>query len=154
MLWRDLDWAPHPGQKVGCRLSTVTVQACSRRSTLTTVKPAPGDHVIDVFIAPCCRIPSQGASQPTSARASHPASPAPRVNQTRPRWLPTAAADLAERDAIGVFPVGGWWKEKPYLERFESKARYTLIVRIKAPGSDVDIYTAVETQIALVVEVQ
>ena len=27
------------------------------------------------------------------------------------------AADLAERDAIGVFPVGGWWKEKPYLER-------------------------------------
>ena len=47
------------------------------RSTLTTVKPAAGDHVIDVFIAPCCRIPSQGASQPTSARASHPASPAP-----------------------------------------------------------------------------
>jgi hypothetical protein len=25
-------------------------------------------------------------------------------------WL-GSAADLAERDAIGVFPVGGWWKE-------------------------------------------
>ena len=57
------DCAPHPGQKVGCRLSTVTVQACSRRSTLTTFKPAPGDHAIDVFIAPCCRVPSQGASR-------------------------------------------------------------------------------------------
>ena len=68
MLWRDLDCAPHPGQKVGCRLSTVTVQACSRRSTLTTFKPAAGDHVIDVFIAPCCRIPSQGASRPAHHR--------------------------------------------------------------------------------------
>ena len=28
-------------------------------------------------------------------------------------WRGTAA-DLAERDAIGVFPVGGWWKEKPF----------------------------------------
>ena len=89
MLWRDLDCAPHPGQKVGCRLSTVTVHARSRRSTPTTFKPAPGDHVIDVFIAPCCRIPSQGASRPASSGASHPASLAPRVNQTQERWDPT-----------------------------------------------------------------
>lgn len=66
-------------------------------------------------------------------------------------WSGTAA-DLSERDAIGVFPVGGWWKEKPYLERFDSMARYALIVTIKAPGSDVDIYTPVETQIAVAVE--
>ncbi|ACB96248.1 S8 family peptidase [Beijerinckia indica] len=64
-----------------------------------------------------------------------------------------AAADLAERDAIGVFPVGGWWKEKPYLERSDSKARYALIVTIRAPGCDVDIYTPVETQIAAEIEV-
>src|SRR6476646_8239746 len=84
MLWRDLDCAPHPGQKVGCRLSTVTVHARSRRSTPTTFKPAPGDHVIDVFIAPCCCIPSQGASRPASSGASHPASLPPRANQTPP----------------------------------------------------------------------
>ena len=29
-------------------------------------------------------------------------------------WRGTAV-DLAERDAIGVFPVAGWWKEKPFL---------------------------------------
>ncbi len=60
-----------------------------------------------------------------------------------------SAADLAERDAIGVFPVGGWWKEKPYLERFDSKARYALIVTIRAPGSNVDIFTPVETAVAI-----
>src|SRR5450759_2298191 len=28
-----------------------------------------------------------------------------------------AAAELAGRDAIAVYPVTGWWKEKPYLDR-------------------------------------
>jgi hypothetical protein len=63
-------------------------------------------------------------------------------------WL-GSAADLADRDAIGVFPVSGWWKEKPYLERFDGQARYALIVTIRAPGSNVDIYTPVETAISV-----
>lgn len=59
-------------------------------------------------------------------------------------WRGTAA-DLAERDAIGIYPVGGWWKEKPYLDRYNEKARYSLIVSIRAPGAAVDLYAAVET---------
>jgi hypothetical protein len=61
-----------------------------------------------------------------------------------------SAADLAERDAVGVFPVGGWWKEKPFLERFDALTRYALIVTIRAPGSNVDIYTPVATSVAVV----
>ena len=68
-------------------------------------------------------------------------------------WYGTAA-DLAERDAIGVFPVGGWWKEKPYLERHDSLARYALVVTIRAPGSEVDIYTTVEAQVAIATEIE
>ena len=49
-----------------------------------------------------------------------------------------------------MFPVSGWWKEKPYLERFDGQARYALIVTIRAPGSDVDIYTPVEAAISIV----
>ncbi|ACI94753.1 Y4bN protein [Afipia carboxidovorans OM5] len=60
-----------------------------------------------------------------------------------------SAADLAERDAVGVFPVGGWWKEKPYLERFDALAQYALVVTIRAPGSNVDIFTPVETTLAI-----
>ncbi|WP_194744949.1 S8 family peptidase [Thermaurantiacus tibetensis] len=66
-------------------------------------------------------------------------------------WRGTAA-DLANRDAIGVYPVGGWWKEKPYLERVNAHARYSLIVTIRVPGVDVDIYTPVEAQIAVPIE--
>lgn len=68
-------------------------------------------------------------------------------------WSGTAA-DLAQRDAIGVFPVGGWWKEKPYLEKWATEARYALIVTIKAPGVEVDIYTPVEAKIAIAAEVE
>ncbi|XDV60806.1 hypothetical protein AB8Z38_16660 [Bradyrhizobium sp. LLZ17] len=65
-----------------------------------------------------------------------------------------SAADLAERDAIGVFPVGGWWKEKPYLERFDGTARYALIVTIRAPGANVDIFTPVENAVAVASEIE
>lgn len=67
-------------------------------------------------------------------------------------WSGTAV-DLAQRDAIGVFPVGGWWKEKPYLEKWDTEARYSLIVTIKAPGVEVDIYTPVEAKIAIAAEI-
>jgi Subtilase family len=65
-----------------------------------------------------------------------------------------SAADLAGRDAVGVFPVGGWWKEKPYLERFDGLARYALIVTIRAPGSNVDIFTPVEAAVTVQTAVQ
>jgi hypothetical protein len=67
-------------------------------------------------------------------------------------WRGTAV-DLASRDGVGVYPVGGWWKEKPHFERAETPARYSLLVTIRVPGTDVDIYTPVETQIAVATEV-
>jgi hypothetical protein len=67
-------------------------------------------------------------------------------------WSGTAA-DLAQRDAIAVYPVGGWWKEKSYLEKWDTEARYSLIVTIKVPDIDVDIYTPVANQMAVVTEI-
>src|SRR3546814_20654873 len=63
-------------------------------------------------------------------------------------WRGSAAA-LAERDAIGVFPVSGWWKEKPALQRWDRAARYALHVSIRAPETDVDLYTAIANQYAV-----
>jgi hypothetical protein len=63
-------------------------------------------------------------------------------------WRGSAAA-LAERDAIGVFPISGWWKENPGLQRWDRSARYALLVTIRAPAANVDIYTAIANQIAI-----
>lgn len=74
-------------------------------------------------------------------------------------WRGNAAA-LAAKDAIAIYPVGGWWKEKHYLEQYERPVRYALIVSLRAPELDLDIYTpvsqAIQSEIAAkpVVEVE
>ena len=65
------------------------------------------------------------------------------------------AVDLAAKNAIGVCPVGGWWKEKPALRRAERRARYSLIVSLVAPTStEVDLYTPIATQVSPEVEIE
>lgn len=66
-------------------------------------------------------------------------------------WRGTAA-ELARRSAIGVYPIGGWWKENPAHERYDRAVRYALIVSIRAVNGTVDIYTPVMAQIATLVE--
>ena len=60
-----------------------------------------------------------------------------------------SAVDLAQRSAIAVYPIAGWWKENPSHKRFENTIRYSLIVSIRATNGIVDIYTPVLTQITL-----
>jgi hypothetical protein len=61
-------------------------------------------------------------------------------------WRGTAA-ELSKRSAIGVYPIGGWWKENPAHQRYERAVRYALIVSIRAVNGEVDIYTPVRVQI-------
>lgn len=69
------------------------------------------------------------------------------------RWNGTAA-DLAQRGYIAVYPVIGWWRERHQLERWGKRARYSLVVTIKAPETDVDIYTTVANLIKPQVEIE
>ena len=63
------------------------------------------------------------------------------------------AAQLASRGMIGVYPAMGWWRTRPVLERYDTQARYSLIVTINAPELDIDIYTPVLNQVNVDVEV-
>lgn len=63
------------------------------------------------------------------------------------------AADLAQRSAIGVYPIGGWWKENRHQERYVRRVRYALVVSIRAATGAVDIYTPVRLQITVPTEV-
>lgn len=58
------------------------------------------------------------------------------------------AIDLASHDAIGVYPVTGWWKTHPGQKRFNDKGRYALVVSISAPGHDVDMYSEISAKVA------
>lgn len=65
-------------------------------------------------------------------------------------WVGTAV-ELAARKDIAVFPLKGWWQELKQHERWGENARYSLIVTITTP--ETDIYTEVSNQVASVVEV-
>jgi hypothetical protein len=61
-------------------------------------------------------------------------------------WRGTAA-ELANCGYIAVFPGQGWWKTRRALERYDSEARYSLIVSIHAPGTDIDLLTPVQVKV-------
>ncbi len=63
-------------------------------------------------------------------------------------WVGTAA-DLAERGVIGIFPVGGWWKEQPKRDRSAEGARYALVVSIETAATDVDLWTPVAVEVGV-----
>jgi hypothetical protein len=61
-------------------------------------------------------------------------------------WRGTAA-ELANRGFIAVYPAKGWWRTRPAQERFDLPARYSLIVSIRTPGNEVDLYTPIAQQV-------
>ena len=58
-------------------------------------------------------------------------------------FLNDTAAKVAARNIVGVYPVSGWWKDMPKHDRSHSGVRYSLIVSIDTPVTDVDIWTPV-----------
>jgi hypothetical protein len=69
------------------------------------------------------------------------------------RWY-GSAIDLAHREYIGIYPLSGWWKERPHLGRWNREARYSLIISISTPRTDVDIYTAVKNKVGIEIPIQ
>ncbi len=58
------------------------------------------------------------------------------------------ADELARQDAIRVAPKGGWWRGSP--DYAEVSVRYSLIVSIRTPESEQDIYQEALAQIPIV----
>jgi hypothetical protein len=68
-------------------------------------------------------------------------------------WYGTAA-DLANAGRIAVFPVSGWWRYLESQRRWNSDARYALLVTLRTPDVDVDVYSEIEAVIQTRVEIE
>jgi hypothetical protein len=64
-----------------------------------------------------------------------------------------AAVELAARNMLYVRPISGWWRERDALRRYNSKARYALVVSIETPDIEVDFYTPIEALIPTLVPI-
>lgn len=65
-----------------------------------------------------------------------------------------SAVNLCNANTIAVFPVIGWWRERSYLGKCDNKIRYSLVVSISTPKSDVDLYTPIINQIPNIVQTE
>lgn len=68
-------------------------------------------------------------------------------------WEGTAA-DIAACNIIAIYPVGGWWKDRPHLKKINSNTRYSLVVSIDTPEVEVELYTTVATMIRVPIEIK
>lgn len=62
-------------------------------------------------------------------------------------WSGTAA-ELANRGHIAVFPAMGWWRTRAALKKYNSPARYSLLVSIRTEQTETDLYALIEQLIA------
>jgi Subtilase family len=62
------------------------------------------------------------------------------------RWRGTAA-ELAEKDFLGIYPVNGWWRLRKFLGRYDSTLRFSLVVTITLPEQEIDLYSEIATQV-------
>jgi len=60
-----------------------------------------------------------------------------------------SAAELASRGEIAIYPSSGWWKSRQALQQYDRAVRYSLIVSIKAPEVDIDLYTPIVNQLTV-----
>lgn len=60
-------------------------------------------------------------------------------------------AELCECKNIAVYPVIGWWRERNYIGKYDSKIRYSLVVSLSTPRTDVKFFTPIMTEIGNVV---
>ncbi|MBX3176130.1 MAG: S8 family peptidase [Candidatus Hydrogenedentes bacterium] len=65
-------------------------------------------------------------------------------------WRGTAA-DIATCNIIGVYPIGGWWRERAWLGRWDRKCRYSLIVSLHTSDEEIDIYTPVAQKVGITI---
>ena len=68
-------------------------------------------------------------------------------------WWTTSAADLAQCGQVAVFPVTGWWRERKHLGNAQKIARYSLIITLSTPDTEIDLYTPIAQEVGIVAEI-
>jgi hypothetical protein len=68
-------------------------------------------------------------------------------------WTGTAA-ELADSGVVGIYPVGGWWKNNNRADRNELSVRYALLSSLFTSELAVDLYTPIANQIGIPIELE
>ncbi len=62
--------------------------------------------------------------------------------------------ELAQSGKLAVYPVGGWWKYSKAKDRVDKAVRYALVVSLRTPETDIDLYTPIANLLRVPVPVE
>lgn len=68
----------------------------------------------------------------------------------RKDFISTTGREMSERNVLAVYPKNGWYKNLKRQNKFNEKVRYSLIVSLETEELNVDLYTPVMNQVAVV----
>jgi hypothetical protein len=68
-------------------------------------------------------------------------------------WWTGTAVELASSNLIAIYPVTGWWRERPHLGKWDKPARYSLIVTIETPQVEIDLYNPIVNEAVIRTEI-
>lgn len=68
----------------------------------------------------------------------------------RKDFITATGLEMSERNVLAVFPKNGWYKNLKRQNKFDEEVRYSLIVSLETEENDVDLYTPVMNQVAIV----
>lgn len=69
-------------------------------------------------------------------------------------WRGTMA-ELASRDAICVYPVGGWWRYDTKQKRYNETARYALIISLRVlEDIELNLHTLISNQVRQTIPIE
>lgn len=68
-------------------------------------------------------------------------------------YIVANAVDLCDSRFVAVYPVGGWWKERGYLDKYNEKVRYSLVVSLSTPKTGIDLYTPIINQVGTMIPI-
>ncbi len=63
------------------------------------------------------------------------------------------AGQLADSGSIAIFPITGWWGERPNQGCVEKVARYSLIVTIRTQKAELEVYNWVANEVQIPTEI-
>ena len=64
------------------------------------------------------------------------------------------AVSLAARNYLCIYPITGWWRERPGLNRYKDTGRYALVMTIETPDNEIDLYTPIEQMVPTLVDIE
>lgn len=67
-------------------------------------------------------------------------------------FIKASAIELCNANYVAVYPVIGWWRERGYLGKFNETVRYSLVISLSTPHTEIDLYTPIATQIPGLIE--